>query len=240
MNHRRRRTNKPSEKMREVRQESTHRNLWELALVYLRLGFTAFGGPAANIAMMDQEFVRKRQWLSREKFLDLLGAANLIPGPTSTEVGIYIGQARAGFPGLILAGVCFIGPAALLTLLLAMAYSRFGTLPSGSAVLYGIKPVIIAIVALALWSLARAAVRTWVLGLIALGALAAAVLGANLLLVLFGAGALSAAARRPPRASSPSVAPVVSFALSAAAAAAPFSLLALFVVFLKIGLVLFG
>src|SRR5215467_11571781 len=179
--------------MREVSQESPGRKLWELALVYLRLGFTAFGGPAAHIAMMEQEFVRKRRWLSREKFLDLLGAANLIPGPTSTEIGIYIGHARAGWPGLVLAGACFIGPAAALTLLLAMAYSRFGALPSGSAVLYGIKPVIIAVVAVALWSLARAAVRTWTLAAIALTALIAAALGANLLLVLFGAGLISAA-----------------------------------------------
>jgi len=226
--------------MREVRQESTHRNLWELALVYLRLGFTAFGGPAAHIAMMEQEFVRKRRWLSREKFLDLLGAANLIPGPTSTEMGIYIGHARGGLPGLVLAGVCFIGPAALLTLLLAMAYTRFGALPSGSAILYGIKPVIIAIVALALWSLARAAVRTWLLGLLALGALIAAASGANLLLVLFGAGALSAAARRASRVGSRTATALMGLAIPAAVASAPFSLTALFLAFLKIGLVLFG
>ena len=226
--------------MGEAPQESPRRKLWELALVYLRLGFTAFGGPAAHIAMMEQEFVQKRRWLSREKFLDLLGAANLIPGPTSTEMGIYIGHARAGWPGLILAGVCFIGPAAALTLLLAMAYTRYGALPSGSAVLYGIKPVIIAIVALALWSLARAAVRTWLLGLIALGALIAAALGANLLLVLFGSGLLSAAARRPPRVTSRSTTAVVALAVPGAVTAAPFSLSALFLAFVKIGLVLFG
>jgi chromate transporter len=227
--------------MREVSQESGGRKLLELALVYLRLGFTAFGGPAAHIAMMEQEFVRKRRWLSREKFLDLLGAANLIPGPTSTEMGIYIGHARAGWPGLVLAGACFIGPAAVLTLLLAMAYTRFGALPSGSAVLYGIKPVIIAIVALALWSLARAAVRRWTLAAIALTALIAAALGANLLLVLFGAGLISAALRRPPRATSESATAVVGLGLPATVAAtAPFSLPALFFAFLKIGFVLFG
>jgi len=227
--------------MREVSQESTGRKLLELALVYLRLGFTAFGGPAAHIAMMEQEFVRKRRWLSREKFLDLLGAANLIPGPTSTEMGIYIGHARAGWPGLVLAGACFIGPAAVLTLLLAMAYTRFGALPSGSAVLYGIKPVIIAIVALALWSLARAAVRRWTLAAIALTALIAAALGANLLLVLFGAGLISAALRRPPRATSQSATAVLGLGLPATmAATAPFSLPALFFAFLKIGFVLFG
>ena len=227
--------------MREVSQESGGRKLLELALVYLRLGFTAFGGPAAHIAMMEQEFVRKRRWLSREKFLDLLGAANLIPGPTSTEMGIYIGHARAGWPGLVLAGACFIGPAAVLTLLLAMAYTRFGALPSGSAVLYGIKPVIIAIVALALWSLARAAVRRWTLAAIALTALIAAALGANLLLVLFGAGLISAALRRPPRATSESATAVVGLGLPATVAAtAPFGLPALFFAFLKIGFVLFG
>ncbi len=216
-------------------------SLWTLALVFLRLGATAFGGPAAHIAMMEQEFVRKRRWLSREKFLDLLGAANLIPGPTSTEVGIYIGHLHAGWPGLLLAGICFIGPAAVLSLALAWAYTRLGALPSGNAVLYGIKPVIIAIVALALWSLARTAVRSWTHGAIALAGLVAAALGANLLLVLFGAGVLSVAMRRTARETARSSVVLVNLGLPGGiASAAPFSLTTLFLVFLKIGTVLFG
>jgi chromate transporter len=216
-------------------------SLWTLALVFLRLGATAFGGPAAHIAMMEQEFVRKRGWLSREKFLDLLGAANLIPGPTSTEVGIYIGHLHAGWPGLLLAGICFIGPAAVLTLALAWAYTRLGVLPSGNAVLYGIKPVIIAIVALALWSLARTAVRSWTRGAIALAGLVAAALGTNLLLVLFGAGVLSVAIHRTARETARSSVVLVNLGLpSAIASFAPFSLTALFLAFLKIGAVLFG
>jgi chromate transporter len=215
--------------------------LWTLALVFLRIGATAFGGPAAHIAMMEQEFVRKRGWLSREKFLDLLGAANLIPGPTSTEVGLYIGHLRAGWPGLLLAGICFIGPAAVLTLAIAWIYTRLGALPSGNAVLYGIKPVIIAIVALALWSLARTAIRRWTLGVIALAGLISAALGTNLLVVLFGAGLLSVATRRTARETTRSSVVLVALALKGAmSSTAPFSLTALFLVFLKIGAVLFG
>jgi chromate transporter len=216
-------------------------SLRELALLYLRLGITAFGGPAAHIAMMEDEVVRRRRWLTQEKFIDLLGAANLIPGPSSTELGIYIGYVRAGWSGLIVAGVCFIVPAALLTLALSWAYVRFGTLPQASAVLYGIKPVIIAIVAQALVSLARTAVKNWILALIAVAAGLSSVLGANPLLVLFVAGAAalvtSGATRGEQRSLAlvPKVSPV-----AIAAAAAPFSLTALFLVFLKIGAVLFG
>jgi chromate transporter len=191
--------------------------------------------------MMEQEFVRKRGWLTQEKFLDLLGAANLIPGPTSTEVGLYIGHLRAGWRGLLLAGICFIGPAAVLTLAIAWIYTRLGSLPSGNAVLYGIKPVIIAIVALALWSLARTAIRRWTLGVIALAGLIAAALGTNLLAVLFGAGLLSVATRRTSDETARSSVVLVDLAVNGAlASAAPFSLTALFLVFLKIGAVLFG
>jgi chromate transporter len=132
----------------------------ELALLFLRLGATAFGGPAAHIAFMEEEVVRRRQWMSREEFLDLLGATNLIPGPNSTEMAIHIGYRREGWPGLLIAGVCFILPATLIVGAIAWLYVRYARLPQAEAVLYGIKPVIIAIVADALWRLAKTAMKT--------------------------------------------------------------------------------
>ncbi len=118
----------------------------ELALFFLRLGTTAFGGPAAHIAMMEDEVVRRRQWVTRDKFLDLLGAANLIPGPSSTEMAIFIGYLCKGWAGLLLSGVCFIAPAMVIVIVLAWAYVRFGNLPQVTWVLYGVKPVVIAII----------------------------------------------------------------------------------------------
>jgi chromate transporter len=174
--------------------DAQKRALRELALLYLRLGATAFGGPAAHIAMMEEEVVRRRRWLTREKFLELMGAANLIPGPSSTELSIYIGHLRAGWPGLIVAGVCFITPAALLTLGFAFLYVRFGALPQVGAVLHGVKPVIIAIVVQALSSLAPAALKNGWLALVGVGAAAASVFAANPLLVLLASGATTAAA----------------------------------------------
>ena len=135
---------------RSIEEERRKGSLRELALLFLKLGATAFGGPAAHIAMMEDEFVRRRAWLSREKFLDLLGDSNLIPGPSSTELAIYIGYKQAGWMGLLLGGVCFIFPAAVMVTAIAWAYVRFGSLPATAAVLYGIKPVVIAVVLQAL------------------------------------------------------------------------------------------
>ena len=140
--------------------------LRELALLFLRLGTTAFGGPAAHIAMMEDEVVRRRQWLTREEFLDLLGAANLIPGPNSTELAIHIGHRRAGWSGLVVAGACFILPAFLIVSAIGWVYTRFGQLPRVGHVLYGVKPVIIAVVLQAIWGLSagrrrRSCWRRW-------------------------------------------------------------------------------
>jgi chromate transporter len=134
---------------------SQRTSLRELAGFFLRLGTTAFGGPAAHIAIMEDELVRRRRWLSREAFLDLLGASNLIPGPSSSELAIHIGYARAGWIGLVVAGSCFILPAAAIVAVLAWLYVHFGRLAAASAILYAVKPVVIAVVLQALWGRRR-------------------------------------------------------------------------------------
>src|SRR5215469_8629335 len=174
----------------EVAAPTARASLREVAVFFLRLGVTAFGGPAAHISMMEGMVVRERRWLTREKFLDLLGAANLLPGPSSTELAIYIGYEQAGVAGLLLGGTCFILPAALLTLGIAYLYVRIGSLPQVGGILYGIKPVIIVVIAEALWHLTRTAAKTWLLALVGLLAGAAALLHANPLFILLASGAL--------------------------------------------------
>lgn len=139
--------------------QSSRQNLSEVAALFLRLGFIAFGGPAAHIAMMHDEVVKRRQWLTDEEFLDLIGATNLIPGPNSTEMVIHLSFMRAGWLGLIVGGICFITPAMLMVLLLAWAYVRWGSLPQAEWLLYGIKPVVIAIILQALWKLGQKAIK---------------------------------------------------------------------------------
>ncbi|MFM2125229.1 MAG: hypothetical protein RL328_1680 [Acidobacteriota bacterium] len=168
----------------------------ELARLFLRLGTTAFGGPAAHTAMMHDEIVTRRRWLSREEFLDLISAANLIPGPNSTELAIHIGHRRAGFPGLLTAGACFILPAALIVTACAWAYSTYGQLPQAAGLLYGVKPVIIAIVLIALRDLARTALRTPSTIALALASTALALTGVNELLILLLAAIFMIPVRR--------------------------------------------
>ncbi len=167
-------------------------SLKELALFFLRLGVTAFGGPAAHIAIMEDELVRRRKWLSREKFLDLLGASSLIPGPSSSELAIHIGYLRAGWAGLLVGGACFISPAAILVGIIAWAYVRFGHLPAVAALLYGVKPVVIAVILRALWGLGRTAVKSWVLAIAGTLGVALSFAQVNVLLILFGTGAILA------------------------------------------------
>ncbi|WP_437769259.1 chromate efflux transporter [Sorangium sp. So ce281] len=228
----------------------TGADLRELAWLFLRLGVTAFGGPAAHIAMMQDEVVRRRKWLSEERFLDLLGATNLIPGPNSTEMAIHIGYDRARGPGLAVAGVCFILPAMLITGALGWAYVRFGTLPAATWLLYGIKPVMIAVVVQAIGALAPKAARTTSLRLLGVLAAVLAWLGVNELAVLFGAGAASVALARLGKPSARPPAPRDEDAGNRAAALAPWlpgfalagsvTLPGLFWVFFKTGAVLFG
>src|SRR6202158_2157727 len=167
-------------------------SLTELALFFLRLGTTAFGGPAAHIAMMEDELVRRRKWLSREKFLDLLGASNLIPGPSSSEWAIHIGYLRAGWLGLVVGGICFILPAAILVACIAWAYVRFGHLPAVAGLLYGVKPVVVAVILQALWGLGRTAVKSSLLAVAGVICVTLSFLGANALLILAGTGAIVA------------------------------------------------
>ncbi len=220
--------------------------LGQLAKVFLRLGTTAFGGPAAHIAMMDADIVQRRRWLTREEFLDYLGAVNLIPGPNSTELAIHIGFARAGWPGLLVAGSCFILPAAFIVGLIAWAYMRYGALPAVVGVLDGVKPVVIAIVAQALWQLGRTAIKSTWLAVVSVVAMAAVAGGVHELLVLLAAGFVSALPMLGARGSAATalVATLTStphaMTLTAAATTVPFSLTTLFVVFAKIGAVLFG
>jgi chromate transporter len=216
--------------------------LVELALLFFRLGAIGFGGPAAHIAMMRDEVVTRRQWLTDEHFVDLLGATNLIPGPNSTELAIHIGWARRRWAGLVVAGVSFIVPAMLMTGALAWAYVRFGTLPEATWLLLGIKPVILAIVAQALWRLAPTAAPTWPLRALGVATAAASLVGLNEILVLVTAGAVVALARVQRGQGGPALRQIIPVAPAAAGAVAvsAVSLSGIFWVFLKIGSVLFG
>jgi chromate transporter len=216
--------------------------LVEVGMLFLRLGVTAFGGPAAHIAIMHDEVVRRRKWINEQGFLDLLGAANLIPGPTSTELAIYLGFRRVGWIGLVLAGVCFILPAMLIVLALAWAYVKFGTTPLASGIFYGILPVVIAIVAQALWNLGRKAVKSWLTGILGLLVVALYFLGVNILILLLAAGLVAMFGENLPRIKR---LPAVGFWLPLGGAgllagSIAFSLPVLFLNFLKIGATLYG
>lgn len=232
--------------------DSRGSRLRELAAVFLKLGVIGFGGPAAHIALMQEELVRRRRWLTSEEFLDLVGAANLIPGPNSTEVAIHVGRVRAGLPGLMVAGTSFILPAFCIVAGIGWAYQRIGRLPATAALLHGIKPVMIAIILQALVGLGRTAIKSWPLALAGLGALVVALLrpqdevallaivgvGAGLIAWLRGGGrtgkgrALALSLGGIPAAAAP--------AAVAVAATTPVALWPLFLVFAKAGALLFG
>ncbi|HEX3385004.1 MAG TPA: chromate efflux transporter [Mucilaginibacter sp.] len=169
---------------------SDKRQIREVAKVFLKLGFIGFGGPAVHIAMMEEEIVRKRQWMTHEHFLDLIGATNLIPGPNSTEMALHCGQERAGWRGLLVAGACFILPAVFLTGILAWAYQRYGMLPQVAPFIYGIKPAIIGIVVSLMIILGKKALKTVELGIIGAACVVLALFGINDIYILFGAGVL--------------------------------------------------
>lgn len=223
--------------VRRVDDAKGSRALAEVAAVALKLGFTAFGGPAVHVAMLREEVVVRRRWLTDDEYLDLLGATNLIPGPNSTEMMIHVGYRRAGWRGLLAGGALFILPAALIVLAFAWAYVEYGATPGAAWILYGVKPVIIAVVVQAIWGLARTAVKSIDLGIVAAAALAAYLAGVHEIAVLFGAGLvvllLRSARRFASGARSAIVPPLAVLAI------AP-DLTRLTLVFLKIGAILYG
>jgi chromate transporter len=227
-------------------------SLGELARLFAKLGTIAFGGPAAHVAMMEDEVVRRRGWLTRDQFLDYLGATNLIPGPNSTELAIHIGHARRGWAGLLVAGAAFILPAAGIVTAVAWGYMRYGSLPAAGGLLYGVKPVVMAVVAQALWGLGRSAVKSRLLGVVGAGALLAAAAGLHELIVLAATGALTATIASAGRIRRALVVPLLAgtwlegtVLVTAAGAAVstattPVSLWSLFLVCAKAGAVLYG
>ena len=211
--------------------------LKEVAGLFLKLGCIGFGGPAVHIAMMEEEVVQKRQWITQEHFLDLVSATNLIPGPNSTEMTMHCGHERAGRAGLVVAGLCFIVPAVLITALIAWAYQRYGRLPAVEPFIYGIKPAIIAVITALMISLGKKALKTIELGLIGIVAAVLAIAGINELYILFGgglAGVLLYLAKRSGNAAG-SILPFIPAGNLFSA-----SSLKLFWIFLKIGAVLYG
>ena len=212
----------------------------ELALLFLRLGCTAFGGPPAHIAMMEDEVVARRAWLTREEFLDFLGATNLIPGPNSTEMAIHVGRTQAGLPGLLVAGSCFILPASILVTVLAWIYVRYGTLPQLAGVLYGVKPVVIALIIQAILKLAGTAMKSVGLGLLGIAAGLGAARGIDPLVVLAAGGFLAGLAHSLQSGHRSARAVWVAGGMPGLFGAGAFSLTSLFLVFLKIGSILFG
>lgn len=207
--------------------------LREVVLLFLRMGFTAFGGPAAHIALMEREVVQQRGWLDRQAFLDLLGLTQLIPGPNSTEMAIHLGKLRAGWPGLVLGGLAFILPAACLVGGLAWAYVRFGTLPAAAGWLYGLKPALLAIVAQAILIFGRTVLKDSLHWTVALLVLAGAALGLHEVALLLLAGLVVLALRTPWR-------PKSAYGFSLLPVAAATGSASLFWSFLKIGSVLYG
>jgi len=217
--------------------------LREVTALFLKLGFTAFGGPAAHIGMFRQEFVQRRKWLTDEQFLDLLGATNLIPGPNSTEMAIHLGFLRAGWAGLIAGGAAFTLPAVLIVLVLAWLYVKYGSTPQAGWLLYGVKPVVIAIIVQALWELGRKAVKNALTLAVGVGSVALYFSRVNEVLLLFAGGLVvmliqnRSRLRQLRRGDLPLLLPLLP---GLAAGPVSFSLPTLFLTFLKIGAILYG
>lgn len=220
-----------------------NKSLLELAALFLKLGFTAFGGPAAHIALMEQEVVQRRGWLSFEHFLDLVGATNLIPGPNSTEMTMHIGYERAGWRGLFLAGICFILPAALITLCFAYLYKQYGAIPQVAPFFLGIKAAIIAIILQAVYNFGTKAVKNKVLAVIGILVLIATFVGMSEIAAVLGGGLLSLlwwqGKKRFCKNEVNNLLTVLLFQASTTLLPA-FTLGKLFFIFLKIGALLFG
>ena len=226
----------------EINPQSNH--LKQVARLFLKLGVIGFGGPAAHIAMMKDEVVNRRQWMDEQHFLDLVGATNLIPGPNSTEMTMHIGRERAGWKGLILAGVCFILPAVLITALFAWLYKQYGQLPEVQPYIYGIKPAIIAIILAAVVPLAKRSLKSMELGMLGIATLILSLMGVNEIIVMFGAGFLfmALAALRGTTTLKSGIHGIFPLTLLqvSGASVATVSTVGLFWIFLKIGAILYG
>jgi chromate transporter len=214
-------------------------SLKEIAKLFLKLGIIGFGGPAAHIAMMRQEVVLKKSWLTEQHFLDLIGATSLIPGPNSTELAIHIGHEKGGLKGLLVAGLCFIMPAVLISGVLAYYYKVYGQQPQAQAFLYGIKPAIIAIILAAIYPLAKKSIKSTYLALLGVLALVLAVLQLNEIYILFGAGLISLLSYKIIKKQSFSLVPlsILQIAKTTVVTSTNWNL---FLIFLKIGAVLYG
>ncbi|MEN8887003.1 MAG: chromate efflux transporter [Winogradskyella sp.] len=216
--------------------------LKEVALVFFKLGCFAFGGPAAHIAMMEEEIIEKRKWMTRDYFLDLIGATNLIPGPNSTEMTMHCGYERAGKSGLFVAGLAFIFPATIITALLAYLYMEYGELPEVEPFIYGIKPAVLAIIASAILKLSKKAIKSIELALLGVMVLTASLLGVNEIVALLSAGVfgmfyfyLKSKSQSTLNAFTPLL-----WVFGIKATAAKLTTLKLFLIFLKVGSILYG
>ena len=218
------------------------KNLKEVASVFFRLGWIAFGGPAAHIAMMEKEVVEKRKWITREHFLDLMGATNLIPGPNSTEMTMHCGHERAGWKGLFVAGACFIFPAVLLTGILAHVYVTYGQIPAIEPIFMGIKPAVLSIILMAIIKLGKKALKNWQLAIIGAGIIALSFLGVSEVFCILISGAIAIvwfqAASLTASKSLKSFTPLG--LIAASTSIIQISTAKIFLVFLKVGAVLFG
>jgi chromate transporter len=227
--------------MTDAKKVQSENRLGEIAVAFLRLGFIAFGGAVAHIALMEDEFVRRRGWLSREEFVDRVGAVNLLPGPSSTEMAIYLGQLRGGFPGLLIAGAAFILPSALMMLALAWVYVRYGAMPQIAGLLWGVKPVVVVLIAQAVWSLGKTVLKSRELLVIAAIVLGLAAMHVSTLALLVGTGVAWIVANRfGQNRAGISAASVAGGAATGTATATAVSTAGVFVYFLKIGALLFG
>jgi chromate transporter len=217
-------------------------NLKEAAMLFTKLGLIAFGGPAAHMAMMREEVVHKRKWITNQHFLDLMGATNLIPGPNSTEMAMHIGRERAGWKGLAVAGICFILPAVFITAYFAWLYKQYGQLPQVQPFLYGIKPAVIAIIPAAVYPLARQSLKSVKLLILGVAALILTLTGVNEIYVLFGTGSVAlvlAAFKTKFRSAAKSVWPFTLLQISGGTFF-PATNAHLFFIFLKTGAILYG
>ena len=225
-----------------MNQNPNKNKLMEVAAVFFKLGCIGFGGPAAHIAMMEEEVVNRRKWMDRQHFLDLIGATNLIPGPNSTEMTMHCGHERAGWPGLIVAGLCFILPAVLITGLLAWLYGEYGELPEVAPFIFGIKPAVLAIIAGAILKLGRKALKNWELAVLGSAVLISSLLGINEILALLMGGVLGTIyflIRNGPHGRVNSIQPLLILS-SLSFAAKTLSTAKIFWTFLKVGAVLYG